>query len=245
MDYQCEATSVAGFVQQIACSYLRHGYRWYVTGIIPRHKDPRRTDEKLIRQYEIGLPRRTRARRKELGYANLQYLRYQRFFVLLATDGRHRFRDEEAARDIRQVPLRFAGYSISSRRGGRTRAGERDARWHAHVQIAWERYKELKADFRELARHRSAETLIWEFQRLPFEPYAPVRRQYLHILRDVNRVRKQTGYELLDASVLRLRRRPVKVFANDNSVAGKDENTQPRIVLTTERWGSSNRRAGA
>ena len=38
MPYKCETTSIEGFVQQIACSYLRHGYWWYVTGVVPTGK---------------------------------------------------------------------------------------------------------------------------------------------------------------------------------------------------------------
>ena len=43
MQYRSEATSVEGFVQQIACCYLRHGYWFYVTGVVPERKDPRRS----------------------------------------------------------------------------------------------------------------------------------------------------------------------------------------------------------
>lgn len=212
MKYRCEATSVIGFVQQIACSYLRHGYWWYVTGVIPSHKDPNRVDVKLVDRYEIDLSEWKRSRRKQLGYANMHYLRHGRFFVLLATQGRHDFFEAERSliRDFRRVPLRFAGYSISYRRGGRTRRGEPDPKWHAHVEIEREHYKELKAHFLYRATHRSVENLVREFGRIPYEPYAPIRRQLLNILRSVNRARKHAGYELLPPTVLRLQRRIVK-----------------------------------
>jgi hypothetical protein len=48
MQYRAVATSVEGFVQQIACCYLRHGYWFYVTGRIPRGKDAEIVDAKLI-----------------------------------------------------------------------------------------------------------------------------------------------------------------------------------------------------
>ena len=113
----------------MACNYLPHGYWFYVTGRVPDGKDPRQVDAKLIDKYEIDLSRAARSRRKQLGYANLQYLRYGRFFVLLATHGKHLFFEEEAAsmRDIRRIPLRFAGYSISYRHGGRVADG--NLRW--------------------------------------------------------------------------------------------------------------------
>lgn len=39
------------------------------------------------------------------------------------------------------------------------------------------------------------------------EPYAPIRRQVLNLLRTVNRVRKQDGFEPVPTSCLRLKRR--------------------------------------
>lgn len=212
--YRCEAKSVEGFVQQLASCYLRHGYWWYVSGVIPEWKSVRAVDAKLIQQYDIGISESTRARRKRLGKANLQYLRYDQFFVILATQGDHPFREREsgAIRDIRRVPLKFHGYSISYRPGGRTRSGERDPKWHSHVEIERARYKELRDYLLELAAHRSPERLALAFYRIPFEPYAPVRRQMLNMLRAVNRRRKTAGYSLLPKEVLPLRRRVVKPF---------------------------------
>jgi hypothetical protein len=193
-----------------------------VTGIIPREKDRWAVDEKLIRKYDIAVSESTRIRRKKLGKANLQYLRYNEFFAILATDGSHVFKEEEAdqLRDIRRVPLRFGGYAISFRPGGRTRAGEVDPRWHAHVEIEREKYKELRDYFLHLAVHRSAANLALAFYDLPFEPYAPVRRQFLNILRAVNRARKLASYEPLPPEVLPLRRRVVRPFeSNDRALA--------------------------
>lgn len=214
MQYRCVATSVTGFVQLLACNLLPHGYWFYVAGRIPPHKDPAAVDAKLIDQYGIALSKRERARRKQLGYANLHYLRYDRRFVIIATQGRHKFLEEERAvvRDIRRVPLKFYGYSTGYRPGGRTRAGERDPRWHAHVQIERKRFLQERAYLRELALRRSESVLREELRQLPFEPYAPVRRQFLHLLKSVNLARKQVGVSPLPTSVLRLRRRIVRPF---------------------------------
>lgn len=218
MQYRSEVVSVTGFVQQIACSFLRHGYWWYVTGRIPAGKDAKSVDRKLIEKYGIAMSESTRARRKQLGFANLQYIRHERFFAILATKGQHRFFEEEAVgiRDIRRVPLRYAGYSISYRRGGRTRDGERDKRWHSHVEIERGRFLEIKAHLLNLAVHRSPETLAMAFYDFPFEPYAPVRRQLLMLLREVNAVRRRAGFQALPVEVLPLRRRIVKPFGNDD-----------------------------
>ena len=219
MEYQCIASSVEGFVQQLAVAYLPHGFWFYVTGHIPEHKDQRSVDQKLLSKYGIAVSRNTRARRKRAGLANLHYLRHDRFFVLLATHGQHIFFDEErnSIRDVRRAPISFAGYSISFKRGNRKRKSPAgvaapDDKWHARVQIARDRYRELKAFFGEIATHRSAGKLASEFARVPFEPYAPVRQQLLNLLRLVNKARKMAGYESVPPTVLRLRRRIVRPF---------------------------------
>ncbi len=200
--YRCEATTVEGFVQQLAVSYLGNGYYFYVTGWIPEGKDARAVDEKLVSRYGVDMSKWCRARKKRAGQASIQYMRQGRFFVLLATHGRHRFFEDEAKsiRDARRVPIKFGGYSISVRGG------------HPHVRIERERYKEVKAYFVERATHRSAQSLVAELEGVPFERYAPVRRQLLNILRGVNRVRKVAGFSRIRGESLRLRRRIVRPF---------------------------------
>jgi hypothetical protein len=200
--YRFEATSPEGFVQQLAVSYLGNGYWFYVTGEIPEGKDPGKVDEKLVARYQIDLSKWARARRKQAGFANLQYIRFGRFFVLLATHGVHPFFEEEAAsiRDARKTPIRFRGYSVSYRGG------------HPHVRIEQEEYKRLKAYFLEVAPHRSVERLERELGSLPFEPYAPVRRQLLAVLRAVNRERKKAGFAPVPKSCFRFMRRICRPF---------------------------------
>ena len=214
MSYRCEVASVEGFVQQLACCYLPHGYWWYVTGRIPPRKDPRQVDRKLIERYGLDVSKRQRARNKQLGIAGVQYLRHEHFFILLATQGRHLFFGEERRRirDFRKTPLKFRDYSISYRSGGRTRTGELDRKWHSHVQMCPEAYKVERAYFLELALRKSVDDLIVEFRRVPFEPYAPLRRQLLNILRAVNVKRKQAARELVPTTALRLRRRIVRPY---------------------------------
>lgn len=167
MQYRCEATSVAGFVQQLASGYLPHGYWLYVSGYVPEGKNPKRVDEKLIKKYGIGLSRQSRVRRKQVGIANIHYLRYEHFFALLATHGHHPFFDDEATniRDIRRVPIKFAGYSISCKRGGYKRKANPqeqavpDDKWRVRIQIGQESYRDLKAYFLDIAKKRSPKVL--------------------------------------------------------------------------------------
>ena len=101
--YRCEATTVGGFVQQLAVAYVQHGYWFYVTGQVPERKCPLAVDAKLLDRYDIAISKWARARRKRTGGANVQYIRYGRSFVLIATRGEHRFfEDEPTFRDIRR-----------------------------------------------------------------------------------------------------------------------------------------------
>ena len=214
-DYRCDATTVEGFVQQLAVNYVGHGYFFYVTGVIPANKDPRAVDQKLIAKYRIGISKWARMRRKALGMASVQYIRHGRFYVLLATHGKHLFFQPEdqggegdQVKDLRRVPLKFASYSIGHRGG------------HPHVAIERGTYLELKSYLLGLAVHRSREVLEREFWNLPFEPYAPVRRQLVTMFKVVNERRGTAGLEVLDMSCLRLRRRICRPFEATPAVGG-------------------------
>ncbi|MFN0135702.1 MAG: hypothetical protein ACKVS9_06240, partial [Phycisphaerae bacterium] len=147
MKYRCETTSVEGFVQQLAVAYITHGYWFYVAGKIPEGKDPAAIDAKLIERYGIAISKWVRCRRKKQGLANMQYLRYERFFLLLATKGRHDFFERECASfcDVRRVSIKFAGYSIGCRKG-------QDGRWHASVRINPQEYMSLRACVIDMAQ---------------------------------------------------------------------------------------------
>jgi hypothetical protein len=161
LGYRCVASSPEGLVQQVAVSYLRHGYWFYVTGRIKPGKDPRALDRKLIEKYQIAISERERTARKRRGLANMQYIRYRNWFLLLATEGHHRFKQQERKqlRDCRRAPIKFEGYSISYRRGGVTPKGGGEPKWHARVAIDPPTYKQLKAFFLDRACHRSPENL--------------------------------------------------------------------------------------
>lgn len=225
MQYRCVASSPEGLVQQVAVSYLRHGYWFYVTGRIKPGKDPASIDRKLIAKYEINISARERARRKRRGVANLQYIRYRSWFLILSTEGHHFFKQQEQTqiRDCRRVPIKFEGYSISYRRSGVTPSGDASPKWHASVRIDNETYRDLKAFFLERACHRSVENLSRDFARVPYARYAPVRRQLLILLRAVNSARARTGYEPVPTSALRLLRQIVSPFADSTCDSSRTE----------------------
>ncbi len=209
--YRVEATTIEGFIQQLAVRLVAKGYRYYVTGDVSGSKDPKATDLKIIRQYGLDISKFTRYRRKQLGIPAVQYLRYRNFFVLIATDdeGEHPFlQTEKDIKDIREIPIKFMGYSVSFRGG------------HACVRIERERFKELESYFIELAPKTSARHLEFELRRLDFEPFGPIRSQLLKMLRRINGIRKAAGLELLvSRRCFRFKPKSVKPF---EPVRGRD-----------------------
>ncbi len=216
--YRCVATSLPGFIQQLAVGYVARGYWFYVKGRIPVSKDVESIDRKLIQKYGIDVSKWERSRRKKAGLANLHYLRFGRMFVLIATHGQHAFFDEEALalRDIRRVPFKHGGYAVTHRNG------------HASVRIDRETYKRLKAYLVDLAPRRSAEHMAEEFRLLDYEPYAPVRRQLLTLIRAVNRCRKKAGLGIIEPVYLRLKRRTYRPFSDSDKL---DPKTLPAALI--------------
>jgi len=202
MTYKCEASTVEGFVQQLAVAYLTHGYWFYTLGTVPERKDPKRIDAKLIEKYGVDISRASRCRRKRGGLANIHYLRYDRFFVLLATHGKHLFFEEEGERvkDARRSPIKFQGYSVGHNQG------------HPRVAIEREVYQGLKAELLELATRCSRKELEAAFWNMPWEPYAPIRSQILTLFRQVNAKREIAGLGPLQRSCLRLYRKQCRPF---------------------------------
>src|SRR4051812_28688012 len=139
--YRYEATSVEGFVQQLAVCYLKNRYWFYVLGEIPEGKDPYSVDEKLLARYGIEQSKWAKARAKRRGIAKVQYLRYRTTFLLVATEGEHPIFEDEVdnLRDARERPVKFYGYSIGYRDG------------HPFVRISTAQYKELVQAFLDAA----------------------------------------------------------------------------------------------
>lgn len=242
MQYRYEATSLTGLVQQLAANILSNGYWFYVTGRVPEAKDPTAIDRKLIEKYGVAISRQQRARRKQAGLANVHYLRWERFWVLLSTHGKHRFFEEEGdrVRDARELPIQVGGYSLSVKRGNFLKKSTTgalavpDSKYRVRVQIGRERYRDLRAYFVGLACRRSVEKLGKELWSIPFEPYAPIRKQLLNLLRLVNEKRQQAGFPKISASALRYRRQIFRVFDNAPARNEIGNDTESRVRRETK-----------
>jgi hypothetical protein len=171
---RCEASTVSGFIQQLAVSYIAKGYWFYVTGCIPVGKEPLPVDAKLTTRYGVSGSKWVRCRRKKRGIANVQYLRFRRFFMLLATSGESPLFLHECVHDIRRKPVHCFGYTIGCYR-------DRRGLWRPSVRIEKAYFCDLRNQLVRRAGSDSMDALLRELQHLPFEPYAPVRRQLLSL----------------------------------------------------------------
>lgn len=210
--YKCQATSLEGFIQQLAVAYVARKYFFYVTGRVPERLTAAEHDERMLAKFDVARSKWSRYRRRRrcgpdgFPLANVQYIRFRDFWVLLATAGHHRFFDEHSRgnkpqyHDIRERPITFGGYSI----GWRSRVT---------VRLSSQTYSELRRYFVERAvLNYSTADLEREFQAFPFDAYAGVSRQVQAIYRAVNRVRRTAGVPLLAKDCLRLKRCVVRPF---------------------------------
>jgi hypothetical protein len=204
--YRCVAASLSGFVQQVAVSYVKNGYWFYVAGAVPNGKDALALDGKIVELYGLGISKFVRCRRRKAGEAGVQYIRLGRYFVIMATHGEHLFfvREKSMIKDVRRCPIKVGGYAVGFRAG------------RVSVRIERTEYRLLKHSFLRRALRAKA-GLEAAFSRLPFEPYAPIRSQLLAVLRAVNRRRIVAGMPSLDRKCVRCFRRIVYPFESSPS----------------------------
>jgi hypothetical protein len=236
MTYQYEVKSIRAFVQRFACEVANRGYVFYVTGHIPAGRTPEDTDRKLLEAYGLSLSKFQRYRRKSRGIASVQYVRHRRFFVMLATPGENLWFEREQwprelrlkrgsrIKDLREEPLRYAGYQIALRRSSNT------GRDHVSVRIQKDEFLGLKAYFLDIACKRNVENLRWEYANLPFEPYRGVKKQYGEIARAVNAKRKTQALAPVPLSSLPARRKVVPTFLDVDPFAEADR-VQPECTV--------------
>jgi hypothetical protein len=187
--YRCETQTVSSFIRHLAVNYVSRGYFFYVKGDIPPCKDPVKTDAKIIERYGIDISKWSRWRRRQAGQAGVQYLRCRRQFVIIATHGEHHFFRDEAKElhDIRRIPFRYGGYSVSYR--------ERGEKGYVSVRISRDRFEELKLYLTGRSLASSSEELLNELRSFEFPPFVPVRRQILKLVYALNAVRRVAGID--------------------------------------------------
>ena len=216
MAYRCEAKSVDGFLAQVG-RLVGSGHYFYFAATLRADKDPQNLDRKLIDRWDLDKPAWKREARRRGAAPNIHYLRYKRFYVLLATHGKgeggipHPFFVEyqRTLGDIRKNALRFCGYSIRypvSRQTGSRRL---------FVRLDKRTYGRIRSQLMIAAigqRYRDPDAFESVVRDLPFQWYRPVRDQLRVILKDVNRVRRRAGFEPVRLACIPMRMRVTDVF---------------------------------
>lgn len=199
--HPCETP--AEFVRRLV-AFLKYDYDFHIWGRVPDDRTPEHVDRVMLEKYpSLGLSLEAkRQRSKRTGESKLQYLRFQRNWIILATRGSGDFWEKEK-QNIRKHrkeprssyrPIIFWGYSISTRSDG------------LHVRIRAEEFKRLKKFFLDVATRRDLDWWRAKLWKLPFEPYAPVLRQVGGLIRRVNKKRMTAGLPVIPESFIRQRR---------------------------------------
>ena len=221
--YHAQTTSRAGFLRMLTANYLPSEYLRYSHGHFKDEGHARRTELEIICRYDLALSKDQRYRRKKSGRSNLQFLRYRRFFLFVATPGDHGFHLRHAdLRDFRRQPLHFEGYTVSYRAA------------HSCVRLAPKTESKLRAYFLAIALNRRASQLAREFRSLPWLPYGPVVEQEMSILEAVNDKRKRRGYALVPESCIRRKLKVCRPFDWRDADYDPSEDSDPARVLTRE-----------
>lgn len=214
--YRYECPSVDALVQR-AVVLAQKGYVYFLQGELRAGRDPSVTDEKLLEKADARQTKDQRYTRKRKGKANAHYFRWGRLWVVMMTEGSHPMKERNAKErllDLRNrdhAPLRLGPYSVKLRLDN-TPKGRASGRHRASVRLTERAYSELKTELLEIAMHRSAETLAARVFRLAFQPYGPVYRQILAVVKAVNVQRRGAGYVAVPLSCVRFRRDLPKHF---------------------------------
>lgn len=175
-----EVGSLGDFLRRIAFDYARYGYTRYALRQIPADKDFQAIDLKLHRVYGVTSCRTRRSRQRRRGLACVEYLRFQEWFILLATPGHHEAFSKIRSFDLRQSPLHFRGYSVGF-------VGER-----VSIRVARSVWRRVQRKVYQGALQDGAEVEKW-LASLPFYRFPDVVTQLESLTLAINLRRKRAG----------------------------------------------------
>ena len=210
--YRYEVKDIDGFLSQLVRYVANGGHYFYVRVRVPEKKDPQSIAEKLLDKYDIRKPRWQRKRRHLKDTASIHLLQYQELIVMILTKGKHErfYQDHHSqVRDVRRTALKVFGYSV------RYSFSEIEKRQKVSIRLDDKTRRKLEAHMLAIASwdsYRDKAALEREFNRLPYQPYEPVFAQLLAIAKKVNKARRRRGFERIEYSCLRFKRRLGTVF---------------------------------
>jgi hypothetical protein len=175
-----EAHSLGELLRKVAIDYVRYGYYRYLVIEIPRKKDPKLIDEKILKNYDITYHCTKRARLKLKGQAVTVYVRFGHRFVLLATEGTNTELEKRNFFDCRVKPISLSGYTVGVK-GGKP-----------NVQMSLKRYRGLRKLLSQTALHNEGKLRDFFGRISPFK-FPGILRQQQKLLHMVNAKRKKAG----------------------------------------------------
>jgi hypothetical protein len=182
MGYGVVVQTLGQFLRRVAIDGLRYGYFRYALRQIPDYKDPLLVDHKLISLYGVTQCRMTRMRRRRKGLANVLYVRLDRFFVLMASEGQHPVFEQVRSYDFRTAPLHFRGYAIGFHQG------------KPCITVGRDEWQPVEQRFSKIGLRAKVE-VERKLNALPYCRFPGVVRQQWKLVRQINARRKQAGLE--------------------------------------------------
>jgi hypothetical protein len=221
MAYHCVARNTDEFLHQLT-RLVGNGHYFYFSHLLDDQHDPTRLDQKIVDQWKLDVPYWKRTAKYRRGLPSIHYLRYGRFYVLLASKGRldgesHPFFVEYPLMDIRRHSLHCFGYGVRyalSRATGKRQIFvrlEKEARQHLRTDLVRKCTSQ---------RYGSRDALEEEVRTLPYQWYQPVRTQLKTILREVNKVRRRSGLSQIRFDCVPDRMRPPQRFSCADGLDG-------------------------
>jgi hypothetical protein len=187
MDRPYLCNSPAQVLRRLVFDYLRYGYCRVAVFEIPQKKgaDGDRIDRKVIEDYAITYYRKARMLQRRKGNASIVHLRYQRWIVLLATDGKHPQEGRVDWHDLREKPLTLFGYAVKV---------TPDAK--PHVTVAQRKWARIRQVAHGLALHNEAKVDYffrhWLERAVAFN-HPMVMRQKMKLRNEINLRRGRAG----------------------------------------------------
>ncbi len=222
--YPCVASSPLAFINQLAYAYIDYGYRFYVTGVVPKRLTPSELDARLIEKFGLDITRDQRSRQRACGDGSIHYLRYERFWVLISTPAKNGnpffIQNTEPKtgqrlwQDVWKRAITFHGYAI------RAPAGE------LLIQMDRHEFKRLKNELLELAKFVSAERLTTFIrQQFRYEQYPSVQEQLYRLVETLNQRLKRSGLGRIEFSQLKRGRKVARgrrLYAPEDMMVGDE-----------------------
>ena len=176
----------AELIRRLTRYYLTEGYWYFVKGRIPDRKPLDQVDIKLSQKYQTALSKWQRHRRKAKGLANVQYLRYDRDFVLIATEGEHPlFFSDRSVKDARKHPIEIWYYWIRVR----------SSRRYEVIVAPWA-YHVVKDKVLRLAKEGNVDAITDQLQSLRWINYPGVNRQKQKMIAEASKILSRRGKRL-------------------------------------------------